>query len=141
MDLPSTQEVLDCLVGIEQELLRERQEKTDLEMRLNALHATTTGLMAGLPSRIRVPPKRMAEPAKPLEFDGDCANGHSFLKSCTLYLGVCASDFPDEQLEILWTMSYMETGRAVTFATHAFTHAFTHEAKWHAAVCELEGLH
>ena len=64
----------------------------------------------------------MAEPAKPSEFDGNCANGHGFLQSCTLYLGVCASDFPDEQSQILWAMSYMKTGRAVTFATHAFTH-------------------
>ena len=47
MDLPSTQEVLDCLAGIEQELLRERQEKKDLETRLNVLQATTTGLMGG----------------------------------------------------------------------------------------------
>ena len=52
MDLQSAQEVLDRLVGIEQELLRERQEKKDLETRLNMLQATTTGLMAGLPSRI-----------------------------------------------------------------------------------------
>ena len=57
MDLAAAQEVLDHLVGIEQELLRERQEKKDLEMRLNALQATTTGLMAGLPSRICAPPK------------------------------------------------------------------------------------
>ena len=122
MDLPSTQEVLDCLAGIEQELLRERQEKKNLETRLNALQATTTGLMAGLPSHIHVPPKQMVEPAKPLEFDGNCENGRSFLQSCTLYLGVCASDFPDEQSQILWVMSYMKTGRAVTFTTCAFTH-------------------
>ena len=64
----------------------------------------------------------MAEPAKPSEFDGDRANGRSFLQSCTLYLGVCASDFPDEQSQILWAMSYMKTGRAATFATRAFTH-------------------
>ena len=64
----------------------------------------------------------MAEPAKPLEFDGDCVNSRSFLQSCTLYLGVCASDVPDEQSQILWVMSYMKTGGAVTFATHAFTH-------------------
>ena len=57
MDLPSAQEVLDRLAGIEQELLRERQEKKDLEIRLNALQATTTGLMAGPPSHTHVPPK------------------------------------------------------------------------------------
>ena len=61
MDLPSAQEVLNHLVGIEQELLRERQEKKDLETRLNALPPTTTGLMAGLPSCIRVPLKQIAE--------------------------------------------------------------------------------
>ena len=122
MDLPSAQEVLDHLAGIEQELLRERQEKKDLETRLNALQATTRGLMAGLPSRIHVSLKRTAKPAKLLEFDGNCANGCSFLQSCTLYLGVCASDFPDEQSQIRWAMSYMKTRRVATFATHAFTH-------------------
>ena len=64
----------------------------------------------------------MAEPAKPLEFDGNRANGRSFLQSCTLYLGVCASNFPEEQSQILWAMSYMKTGRAATFTTFAFAH-------------------
>ena len=89
---------------------------------MNTLQATTTGLMAGLPNCIRAPPKRMVEPAKPLEFDGNRANGRSFLQSCTLYLGVCASNFPEEQSQILWAMSYMKTGRAATFTTFAFAY-------------------
>ena len=35
---------------------------------------------------------------------------------------VCVSNFLDEQLQILWAMSFMKTGRAVSFATHAFTY-------------------
>ena len=122
MDLPSAQEVLDRLAAIEQELMKEREEKRDLETRLSSLQATTTGLMAGLPSRIRAPAKRTAEPAKPSEYDGNRANGRNFIQSCRLYLGVCASDFPDEQSQILWALSFMKTGRAATFAARAFTY-------------------
>ena len=122
MDLPSAQEVLDRLAAIEQELMRERQEKQDLEARLSTLQAMTSGLMAGLPTRVRAYSKRTAEPAKPSKYDGDRANGHIFIQSCSLYLGVCASDFPDKQSQILWALSFMKTGRAATFATRAFTY-------------------
>ena len=66
--------------------------------------------------------KQTAEPAKPSEYDGNHANGHNFVQSCSLCLGVCASDFPDEQSQILWALFFMKTGRAATFATHAFTY-------------------
>jgi len=52
MDFPSAAEVLDHLAAIEQELLRERQEKQELETKLNTPRATMMGLMVGLSSPI-----------------------------------------------------------------------------------------
>jgi Retrotransposon gag protein len=49
-------------------------------------------------------------------------NGHTLLQSCTLDLSLCASDFPDKKSQIVWALSFMKTGRAVIFATRAFTH-------------------
>jgi Retrotransposon gag protein len=39
-----------------------------------------------------------------------------------LYLGLCASNFPDEKSQILSALSFMKTGRAAIFITCAFTH-------------------
>jgi Retrotransposon gag protein/Zinc knuckle len=39
-----------------------------------------------------------------------------------LYLGLCASNFPDEKSQILWALSLMKSGRAAIFATRAFIH-------------------
>ena len=35
----------------------------------------------------------LAKPAKPSEYDGNCANGCTFFNSCTLYLGLCVNEF------------------------------------------------
>ena len=87
MDLPSAQEVLDSLVGVNRVVEREiRKERSKDEAECPAGHHYWTD------SCIHIPPKQMAEPAKPSEFEGNRVNGCSFLQSCTLYLGVCASD-------------------------------------------------
>ena len=65
----------------------------------------------------------LAKPVKPSKYDGNHANGRTFFNSCTLYLGLCANKFWDNQAQILWTLSFMKMGRAATFASQVFAHA------------------
>jgi hypothetical protein len=48
----------------------------------------TTPLLALQPSRVK--------PGVPSHFDGDRAQGHTFLMSCELYISLTQSDFIDE---------------------------------------------
>jgi hypothetical protein len=41
--------------------------------------------------------------------------GHAFLTSCGIYTSLTASDFPDDQTQIHWALSYCKTGRAANF--------------------------
>ena len=56
------------------------------------------------------------KPATPLDFNGDCKRGHTFLNSCELFYVLCPSDFVNDQACVLWTLSFMETGRTNSFA-------------------------
>ena len=126
MSLPSLEEFAECLWGIEQELVRERQEKQNLEMRLENLMMMTEGLVADLPGAAlgdtRIASSRLAKPAKLSEYNGDHVNGHTFFNSCTLYLGLCVNEFQDDQAQILSTLSFMKMGRAA-FTLQVFGHA------------------
>jgi Retrotransposon gag protein len=91
-----------------------------------SLQTMTASLLATLPGTAvaqgGLSSKHRDKPAKPSEYDGDRVNGRTFLQSCTLYLGLCVSDFPDEKSQILWALSFMMSGRVAIFATHVFTH-------------------
>jgi hypothetical protein len=52
----------------------------------------TTTLQVLQPSRVK--------PGVPSNFDGDKAQGHTFLMSCELYISLTASDFVDKQVHI-----------------------------------------
>jgi hypothetical protein len=125
-DLPTAREFMDRMAAIENELMIERQAKQDLQGRLASLQTTTASLIAALPGTALaqggLSSKHGAKPDKPFKYNGDCANGRTFLQSCTLYLGLCVSDFPDEKSQILWALSFMKSGGAAIFSTHAFTH-------------------
>ena len=125
-DLPTAREFMDRMAAIENELMLERQAKQDLQGRLASLQTTTASLIAALPGTAVAQggssSKHGAKPAKPSEYDGDRANGRTFLQSCTLYLDLCSRDFPDEKSQILWALSFMKSGRAAIFATRVFTH-------------------
>jgi Retrotransposon gag protein/Zinc knuckle len=125
-DLPTAQEFMDRMAVIENELMLERQVKQDLQGRLASLQTTTASLIAALPSTVVAQggssSKHGAKPAKPSEYDGDHANGRTFLQPCTLYLHLHARDFLNKMSQILWVLSFMKSGRAVIFATHVFTH-------------------
>ena len=101
MSLPSLEEFAECLQAIEQELVRERQETQNLERRLENLMTVMEGLVVDLPGAasgdIRTASSRLAKPVKPSKYDGNCVNGRTFFNSCTLYLGLCANKFCDNQ--------------------------------------------
>jgi Retrotransposon gag protein/Zinc knuckle len=63
---------------------------------------------------------RTVRPASPPEFDGDRAKGMAFLNSCQTYLRLCPREFADEQIKIVWAMSYMKSGRAQRWTARAF---------------------
>jgi hypothetical protein len=68
----------------------------------------TTTSRASQPSRIR--------PCAPNDFDGDRSKGRAFLTSCEIYTSLTASDFPADQTQIHWALSYCKSGRAANFA-------------------------
>jgi hypothetical protein len=59
-----------------------------------------TPLQASQPSRVKL--------GVPSHFDGDRAQGCTFLTSCELYILLTASDFIDEQVHIHWALSYFK---------------------------------
>ena len=61
-------------------------------------------------------PIKPARPSSPADYNGDRARGRDFWNSCTLYMSMCPSEFPDAATQISWVLSYMKTGRAATFA-------------------------
>jgi hypothetical protein len=69
-----------------------------------------TPLQASQPSQVK--------PGIPSHFDGDRAQGCTFLTSCELYILLTASDFVDEQLHIHWALSYFKGGHVASFANH-----------------------
>ena len=127
MSLLLLEQVAECLWAIEQELVRERQDKQNLEMRLENLMMVTEGLVEDLhgaaSGNTRTASCHLAKPVKPSKYDGDCVNGCTFFNSCTLYLGLCVNEFRDNQAQILWTLSFMKMGRAATFTLLEFAHA------------------
>jgi hypothetical protein len=68
----------------------------------------STTSRASQPSQIR--------PCAPNDFDGDRSKGRAFLTSCEIYTLLTASDFPDDQTQIHWALSYCKTGCAANFA-------------------------
>jgi hypothetical protein len=68
----------------------------------------TTPLKASHPSRVN--------PGTPSNFDGDRAQGRTFLMSCKLYISLSQSHFVEDQVRIHWALSYFKGGHAVIFA-------------------------
>jgi hypothetical protein len=59
------------------------------------------------PSRVK--------PGVPSHFDGDRAQGHTFLTFCELYISLTALDFVNEQMRIHWALPYFKGGQAASF--------------------------
>jgi hypothetical protein len=120
--MPTVNEIMDRVSTLEQELLKDREAKTRLEAEVQSLSAKIATLMADLPAKSEPLRPQQAAPAKPSEYDGDRANGKSFLNSVQLYISICENQFPNDQTRVLWTLSFMKSGRAATFANRVFVH-------------------
>jgi hypothetical protein len=79
-----------------------------------------TSLPPASPPPVTTPPKvshpSRVNPSAPRNFDGDRAQGRTFLTSCELYISLSQSDFVEDQVHIHWALSYFKGGRAATFA-------------------------
>jgi hypothetical protein len=67
----------------------------------------TTPLQVSQPSRVK--------PGAPSHFDGDRAQGRTFLTLCELYISLTQSDFINEHMHIHWALSYFKGGCAASF--------------------------
>src|SRR5215471_160014 len=65
---------------------------------------------------------RVPAPARPSDFDGNPARGRTFMNSCSLYMNLCAAEFPDDQVRILWVLSFLKEGQAAVFANKALSY-------------------
>jgi hypothetical protein len=121
--MPTVSEVMDRVLTLEQELLKDREAKAQLEAEVQSLSAKIATLMADLPDKSSdTHHPQQATPAKPSEYDGNRANGRPFFNSVQLYISICGNQFPNDQTRILWTLSFMKSGRAATFANRVFVH-------------------
>jgi hypothetical protein len=78
------------------------------------------------------PAKNRLCPGLPSDFNGNRAKGHDFLKSCSLYMNLCSSDFADDQAKILWVLSYMKSRCASNFASDLVDYAKTNRRDYYA---------
>ena len=63
---------------------------------------------------------RQLRPALPNEFDRDRSKGVTFLRSCQTYIVLCPESFSDDQVKIIWALSYMKSGWAAKWAACIF---------------------
>jgi hypothetical protein len=63
---------------------------------------------------------RIPKLASPPDYDGDRQKGVAFLNACQMYIWLRPTDFPEEQMKIVWAMSYMKTGRAQKWTAQIF---------------------
>jgi Retrotransposon gag protein len=109
---------------------RETETHNTLQQILSALSHLPTNPPSS-PVSVQVPIKpdtslsdqqkiRTVRPTSPPESDGDRAKGMAFLNSCQTYFRLCPREFADEQVKIVWAMSYMKTGRAQRWTARVF---------------------
>ena len=56
----------------------------------------------------------------PLDFNGECYNGRTFLNSCSLYICLAPEQFHDEQERILWALTFFKGDRAAKWSKNVF---------------------
>ena len=59
-------------------------------------------------------------PALPNKFNRDHSKAQAFLCSCQTYILLCLESFSDDQIKIVWALSYMKLGRAAKWAACIF---------------------
>src|SRR5215813_12235713 len=82
------------------------------------------------------------KPAMPSEFDGSRSTGRAFLNSVLWYMRVKGHEFTNVTQMVAWTLSFMKTGRALTFANQVARQTQKDDmipyAHWKAFWTELE---
>ena len=73
-----------------------------------------------IPDSVQQVSTRQLRPALPNKFDGDCSKGATFLQSCQIYILLCPESFSDDQVKIVWALSYMKSGQAAKWAARIF---------------------
>ena len=63
---------------------------------------------------------RKVKLAAPPDFNGDWTKGLAFLHPCQTYIRLCPEDFRDEQVKIMWAMSYTKVDRAAKWTARIF---------------------
>lgn len=115
---------------LEQELIGVKQLNNSLEQKLDdilsRLNITGTANIPHHSEPSPIPPHiemdstpsvhSPLKPSTPNDFDGDREKGRSFLNQCHLYFRLCPSHFPNDQIRIQWTLSFLKSGRAAIFA-------------------------
>jgi len=71
------------------------------------------------------PPALMARCTRPklscpLDFGGECHNGHAFLNFCSLYIRLAPEQFHDEEERILWALTFFKSGHAAKWSENVF---------------------
>ena len=97
--------------------------RLQMEQLTNVLLRTQTNPVSEKPRTADTeitPITRSVRPATPPDFDGDRLKGMAFLDACQTYVRLCPTEFPDEQTQIVWAMSYMKSGRAQKWAARIF---------------------
>ena len=118
-----------CFISSENELRETQSAVKRLTIQLEYfLKSFGTQILTEKPSNSPPPPPQLPastittptpisrlHPANPSDFDGDRSKGRVFLNSCELVYTLCLSDFTNDHSHVLWTLSFMKTGRANSF--------------------------
>ena len=55
-------------------------------------------------------------------YNRSCATSEHFLQSCITYIQLIGDTFASDTVKIIWVLSYMKTGHALTYALQVFWH-------------------
>jgi hypothetical protein len=73
-------------------------------------------------------PRSTLKSAPPPDFDGERARARAFLNACLLSFRTVPEDFPTDEKKIGWVLSYMKSGRALSFQQRAVEYYSTSSA-------------
>jgi hypothetical protein len=123
-------EMMQTLRALQEQVLQmqERHEEAlrNVEVRMNTKPPSSPisdalmkeGELSHYKKKVASGPK----PAQPAEFDGERTKGRAFLNSVKWYMRSRGEEFRDDAHKIAWTLSYMKSGRALTFANQVTRH-------------------
>jgi hypothetical protein len=130
------------LASLERDLAKQREDTNDMFSAIQTSIAALTAAQSTLKctklletpktTPVVAPTKNRLRPGLPLDFDSNRAKGHDFLKSCSLYMSLCSSDFADNQAKILWVLSYMKSRHGSNFTSDLVKYAETNGCDYYA---------